>query len=43
MKQREKLKKHTFKFKNQVISIEHKKKFSKFTALKRLLKNKNSE
>ena len=34
------LKKHTFIIKNQVIHIQHKKKFSRFTALKRLLINK---
>ena len=35
--------KHIFNFKNQVIIVEHKEKFTKFTALKRLLINKNSK
>jgi hypothetical protein len=33
--------KHTFNFKNQVIHIENSKKFSRFTALKYLLTQKN--
>ena len=35
--------KHTFKFKNQVIHIEHKNKFSRFTGLKQLIFLKNSK
>lgn len=33
--------KHKFKIKNQVIIIEHKNYFTKFTALKRILINRN--
>ena len=35
--------KHIFNFKNQVIIVEYPKKISRFTALKRLLINKNSK